>query len=89
MSSSASPFARLPALVEAATREQAAAEEDTAAAASGDEEEVYVLLDFSAAELPPGTEIRGDLAIEVRTAYQTQRKPLWTSTWRLLRARHT
>lgn len=29
-----------------------------------EEEEVYVLLDFSSAELPPGVELRGDLAID-------------------------
>ena len=56
-------FAQLPALVEAAVRadrERGEEEEE------GEEEEVYVLLDFSSAELPPGVELRGDLAIDVR-----------------------
>jgi len=54
-------FAQLPALVEAAVRadQENGGEEE-------EEEEVYVLLDFSSAELPPGVELRGDLAIDVR-----------------------
>ena len=55
-------FAQLSALVEAAARRENGGEEEK----EEEEEEVYVLLDFSSAELPPGVELRGDLAIDVR-----------------------
>ena len=55
-------FAQLPALVEAAVR----ADQENGGEEEEEEEEVYVLLDFSSAELPPGVELRGDLAIDVR-----------------------
>ena len=55
-------FARLPALVEAAAR----ADQEKGGEEEGEEKEVYVLLDFSSAELPPGVELRGNLAIDVR-----------------------
>lgn len=56
-------MAQLPALVEAAVR---ADRESGGEEGEGEgEEEVYVLLDFSSAELPPGVELRGDLAIDV------------------------
>jgi len=59
-------LSRLPALaptLEAALsqRQRTAADEN-----EDDEEEVYLLLDFCGAELPPGTELRGNLVIEVR-----------------------
>ena len=54
-------FAQLSALVEAAARQNGGEEEK-----EEEEEEVYVLLDFSSAELPLGVELRGDLAIDVR-----------------------
>ena len=56
-------MAQLPALVEAAVR---ADRESGGEEGEGEgEEEVYVLLNFSSAELPPGVELRGDLAIDV------------------------
>ena len=56
-------MAQLPALVEAAVR---ADRESGGEEGEGEgEEEVYVVLDFSSAELPPGVELRGDLAIDV------------------------